>query len=392
MNQLDLIIILLVTVLAVLGYMQGFIIGFASLFGVLLGGIVGVRVAHGILQRAANDASAADWAPLAGLLVGVLITIVGAMAMQDIGAELRARVHATKEHVALDHALGAILLSLVGLLLVWFSAASAIGMPQLRSMRSQIIESSLVGTLNATLPDAGPIMGALASYDPFPKFDGGTVDAAPPDESLPDAINVRRAARSVVRIVGTACGYRVTGSGWVAAPGYVVTNAHVVAGEQDTAVQARGGGDKQPATVVWFDSRNDLAILRVAGLGLGALRTVDAAAPATPGVVVGFPENHGLITTPARIDDEKLVGGNDIYGNGPMDRRIVSFRGLVRHGNSGGPLVDAEGRVVTTVFASTVGKQVKGGYGVPNAIVRAALKRAHDVPEGRGVRTGPCIS
>lgn len=392
MNSLDVGIVILVVLLALLGYMQGFIIGFASLFGVLLGGVVGVRVAHMILERAASDSSASQWAPLLGLVVGLLITILGAMAMQDLGAAMRARVHASQEQVALDHALGAVLLAMVGLLLTWFAAASAIGMPQLREVRPHIVESRLVGGLNGVLPDAGPILGALASYDPFPKFDGGVIDAAPPDKSLPKEQKVQRAAMSVVRIVGSACGYRVTGSGWVAAPNYVVTNAHVVAGEEDTAVQVRGGGDKIEATVVWFDALNDLAILRVRDLGLAPLQAVGQPVPNTPGVVVGFPENEGLNTVAARIDRQKLVRGNDIYDKGPVERQIVGFRGIVRHGNSGGPMVNAQGQVLTTVFASTVGKQVKGGYGVPNAIMREALEKGQAVPENRAARTGPCIA
>jgi uncharacterized membrane protein required for colicin V production len=391
-NALDIAIIGLVAVLAMIGYAQGFIIGFASLFGVLLGGVVGVRVAHLLLERSASAQSASEWAPLLGLAVGLAITIIGAMAMQDLGAEMRARVQVTEDHVALDHALGAVLLALVGLVLTWFAAASAIGMPQLRDMRSEIVESRLVSGLNGVLPDAGPLLGALSAYDPFPKFDGGAIDAAPPDESLPDLKPVRVAALSVVRVVGDACGYRVTGSGWVPAPGYVMTNAHVVAGEDNSYVQTRGGNNKMHATVVWFDATNDIAILRVPNLGLPSLKYVDKPVHGTGGVIIGYPENHGLQTNAARIDAQKLVRAKDIYDHGPVEREIVAYRGVVRHGNSGGPVVGADGKVLATVFATTIDHKIRGGYGVPNKLMAEALGRAKQVPADRAARTGPCIA
>ena len=63
---------------------------------------------------------------------------------------------------------------------------------------------------------------------------------------------------------------------------------------------------------------------------------------------------------------------------------MTALRGLVRPGNSGGPVVDGDGRVVTTVFAATT-RGPRGGYGVPNAVVRRALAR----PRAVRCRTGP---
>jgi S1-C subfamily serine protease len=390
-NVLDLIILLLVLLLATLGYLQGFIVGIASLFGVVLGGLVGTRAAQYFLERAASSADASTWAPVLGLGLGLLITIVGALAAQDLGAALRGRVR-TGDHLALDHTLGAALLSIVGLILVWFAAAAAIGIPQIRGFRGELVNSRIVRELNQALPPIGPLLGALSSYDPFPAFDGGTISTAAPDPELPSVPSVRLAARSVVRIEGTACGYTVTGSGWVAAHGYVITNAHVVAGETDTKVEITGHSDPLDATVVSFDRVNDLAVLRVKNLDLRVLPQVTGPKTGTAGVVIGYPEHHGLTATPARYSDQRSVRGDDIYGRSPSARAITSFRGLVRHGNSGGPLVDGNGRVLTTVFAATVGEKVLGGYGVPNSLVDEALQAARNVPQGYGAHTGPCIS
>lgn len=390
MNTFDIVILSVVAMLAVVGYRQGFIIGVSSLIGMALGGVVGTRVARAVLEEVAADQRASELAPLMGLAVGLLIMLVGTIAMQDLGGELRGRLR-TGEHAAVDHLLGSLLLAAVGLLLAWFAAASAISAPQLRELRPQLLESQVVRTLNRALPPPGPILGVLARYDPFPQFDGGRIVTAPPDARLPKDPEVRRASRSVLRILGSACGYQVTGSGWVVAPGYVVTNAHVVAGQDDTGVQPGGNGQVHDADVVAFDSVNDLAIVRVEDLDLPALPMVDPR-PDVAAVVLGYPENRGFTAVPARFSDTRDVGAEDIYGERPGVRSVTSFRGVVRHGNSGGPLVDGNGRVLTTVFASTVGERLRGGYGVPNERVREALGRARGVPADRRVRTGPCIA
>ncbi|MEO6867662.1 MAG: MarP family serine protease [Gaiellales bacterium] len=391
MNTLDLIIGIIVLTLACVGYAQGFIVGLASLFGLVLCGLVGTRVSRVLLERAAEDHAISAWAPMIGLGVGIVITLAGAMAMQDLGAELRRRLR-TSETAAVDRLSGAVLLAMVGLLLAWFSAAATIGVPQLRPLRANIVGSQIILQLNQLLPDAQPIIGVLASYDPFPSFDGGAIEARAPDIALPKDPAVRASAEAVVRVVGTACGYQITGSGWVAAPGYVVTNAHVVGGQSDTGIQRRGDDAPIKADVVSFDSVNDVAVLRVPGLDIAPLRARSSTSGGTAAVVLGYPESLGFVASPARYSDERLVRGEDIYAGGDYQRRVDSFRGVVRHGNSGGPLVDGQGAVISTVFASTVGGKLRGGYGIPNDIVFKALKRGQSVPSDKVAVTGPCVS
>jgi S1-C subfamily serine protease len=166
----------------------------------------------------------------------------------------------------------------------------------------------------------------------------------------------------------------------------VVTNAHVVAGEEDTVVQLRGEGDRLDADAVVFDTRNDIAILRVDGLDAPALPVADEAAEGRAAAVLGFPENGPYDVRAARLGETREVLTQDAYGSGPITRGVVVFRGLVRSGNSGGPLVDGRGQVVGTVFASAVRSGPEGGYAVPNDIVRQHLGRAG----GDRVGTGPC--
>lgn len=382
MNSLDLIIIAVTLLMAIVGFSQGFIIGAASLLGVVVGGLLGTRATQYLL-----DGASSPYAPLVGLGVGVLVTLLVLLWVQDAGIALRRRLRMS-EGIAVDRVLGALLSATLGLILVWFSAAILIGLPQFRETRPIVLESHIVRTLNRMLPPAGPLLNLIASYDPFPAFDGPKITIGAPTKALLKDPQVRAASRSVVRVVGEACGWSVTGSGWVAAPGVIVTNAHVVAGESSTAIQPGGRGDTYGADVTYFDPINDIAVLRVDDWQGQPLRTATRFAAGTSGVVLGYPENGPFTANAARYSDTRTVSSEDLYGNKPIERRVTSFRGLVRHGNSGGPVVDGDGRVITTVFASALGGSVTGGYGVPNAEVRTAIAHARTRP----VSTGPCIA
>jgi S1-C subfamily serine protease len=195
---------------------------------------------------------------------------------------------------------------------------------------------------------------------------------------------VRAARTSVVKILGTACGVGVEGSGWVAEPGVVVTNAHVVAGQDDTRVLSEGREPGLEAQAIAFDPRNDLAVLRVPGLEAPALELEGDPEAGTSAAILGFPLNGPYDVRAGRLGQTREVVSQDAYGRGSVRRSIVSLRGTVRSGNSGGPMVDGAGRVVTTIFAATT-TGPRGGYGVPNAIVRDALAAASEP-----VSTGQC--
>jgi S1-C subfamily serine protease len=166
----------------------------------------------------------------------------------------------------------------------------------------------------------------------------------------------------------------------------VVTNAHVVAGQDDTTVRLGGEGPGLPARAVVFDPRDDIAILRVDGLAARPLVVAPEPRSGASGAILGFPENGPYDVRAGRLGATRTVITQDAYGQGPVRRSITTLRGNVRPGNSGGPMVDARGRVVTTVFAASRGSGTKGGYGVPNAVVQRDLGRAGDAT----VSTGPC--
>jgi S1-C subfamily serine protease len=197
------------------------------------------------------------------------------------------------------------------------------------------------------------------------------------------APGVRAAAPSVVRVSGTACGLTIAGSGWVAAPGLVVTNAHVVAGQDDTTVEAPGS-NRLDAEAVAFDVTNDIAVLRVRGLEARPLRLVEPDSGDSV-AILGYPESGPFTASPGRIGPTATVVTDDAVGRDRVARRVTSFRGRVRRGNSGGPAVNARGEVETTVFASRRGSD--GGYGVPSELVRGAVAQA-----GGPVSTGPCAA
>jgi S1-C subfamily serine protease len=284
----------------------------------------------------------------------------------------------------MDAAGGAVLLAALGLAMAWLFGAVALNAPGAKELRKDVQRSAILSWLNQSFPPSGGLINALNRIDPGIAISGPDPNVGPPDAKIARDPQVRGAADSVVKVLGTACGLGVEGSGWIAAPGVVVTNAHVVAGEEDTTVTPEGSDEHLDADPVHYDPRNDLAILRVDGLPGESLPLGGGAEAGTSGAVLGYPENGPFTITPARLGTTGTVITQDSYGDGRFERLVTTLRGEVRSGNSGGPMVDGSGRVLTTVFAATTsGKD--GGYGVPNELVRDALGDTTGE-----VDTGPC--
>lgn len=378
MTVLDWIIIAFTSLMALWGYSQGLVVGALSLAGFLGGAFLGSRVGPLILE----DGSRSPYAPLFALMGAFLIGGVLATGLEALGFRLRRRLGPALG--VLDGLGGALLIACAGLVLWWVLGAVALQTPGARSLRGEIQRSQVMQALNGTLPPSGPLLNSLARFDPFPQISGPSADVPAPDAEIARDPEVRAAGRSVVRVLGTACGLGVSGSGWVAEGGIVVTNAHVVAGQDDTTVQIEGTGPRLDAESVWYDPRNDLALLRVPAVeGVPALELNVDAEPGASAAILGFPGNGPYDVQPGRLGRTQTIRTEDAYGRGPVERRITSLRGRVRSGNSGGPMVDGRGRVVTTVFAATVGNGQRSGFGVPDSIVRDALGRASG-PVGTG--------
>ena len=380
MTALDWIIVAFILLMGVWGYLQGLIVGALSLLGFGAGAAVGSRLGPLLLHEGSRSPYAALFALMGALLIGGLL----ASGLELLGFHLRGRLDGRLG--LLDGVGGAILVGGLGLVLAWIVGAVALQVPGARDLREPIQRSVILRQLNATLPPSGPLLNAIARFDPFPRIDGPAADVRAPDAAIARDPEVRAAGGSVVKVLGTACGLGVQGSGWIAGDGIVVTNAHVIAGQDDTTVQIEGQGAAHDADAIWFDERNDLAILRSPGVsGTPALRLNAGARPGTSAAILGFPENGPYDVQPGRMGSTETVLSQDAYGRGPVRRRITALRGVVRSGNSGGPVVDGRGRVVTTIFAATVGAGRSSGFGVPDTIVGAALGRAGDT-----VDTGPC--
>src|SRR4051794_14167881 len=381
MTVVDWIIVAFTVLMGAWGYAQGLIVGALSLAGFIGGAFLGSRLGPLVLTGGAHS----PYAPLFALIGAFLIGGVLASGLEVLGFRLRRRLPPGLGVV--DGIGGALLIAAAGLLVCWIAGAVALQTPGARGLRKDIQRSAILRVLNDELPPSGPILNSLARFDPFPQIAGPAPGVAPPTSKVARDPHVARATRSSVKVLGTACGLGVEGSGWVAKPGVVVTNAHVVAGENDTTVQVPGTGTHYPAHAIWFDSTNDVAILRVEGISgqVQPLAMDVNSKPGTSAAIIGYPGNGPLDVQPARLGSTTVVRTQDAYGNGPVMRRITSLRGKVRSGNSGGPVVDSRGRVLATVFAASVGGRQRTGFGVPDSIVANALSQA-----GGAVGTGPC--
>ncbi|HKC77763.1 MAG TPA: serine protease, partial [Gaiellaceae bacterium] len=322
------------------------------------------------------------WTPVAGLVGAVL----GAMLLQFgallAGARIRGGLR-QKPLRFLDTAGGLLLGGAIGVAIVWVGASVALLTPGQDTIRQEVERSAIVKQLDAALPPR-TLLNLLARIDPFPSIVGPKPPSAPPSKGVLRDSSIRSAATRVVKVLGTACGVGVEGSGWVAGNDLVVTAAHVVAGEAATSVRVPGDVlPSRPADVVVLDVHNDVAVLYVAGLGLKPLPLADPQ-PGTSVAILGYPLDGGLRATPGRIGLTATVLTQDALGHGPVARAITAVAGKVEHGDSGGPAVDRSGRVQSAIFAARLGSD--SGYGVPPSIIRSDLAHAGTT----AVPTGSC--
>ena len=370
MNSLDLLIVLFVIFLVWRGARTGFLAGALSLLGVVLGAALGSRLVPALLEGRGD------------LVFGSIITLASIMAFAVLGDVLaRAVGNSLQEKIngaageALNRAGGAVLGAMLSLTIVWVTATFALGTPLLSPLHPSLQESTVLGMLNQAMPSR-LLAQAVSRLDPIPRFKGPDADVAEPDQEIVQDPKVLAATSRVVRVSGVACGYGIEGSGWVAAPNLVVTNAHVVAGEISTQIQPEGNGIPLPARVMAFDEKNDVAVLRVSDLGLPPLPLADPE-DGEPVAILGFPENGPFDIRAGRVGGTTRVISNDAYNRGPVERTVTSFKGFVRPGNSGGPAVNEEGAVVATVFASRADSDT-AGYGIPSSLVRDLVNVAQE--------------
>ena len=379
-NVLDLFVALFVALLVWRGARTGFLAGALALVGAVVGAALGARLAP-ILLGTEEGLLFESVITLAGI---VAFAVLGDLLARSLGRFLREKVSSPTSAV-LDRAGGAVLGAALSLTLVWVAATFALGAPSLAPLHPTMRESGVLQALNERMPSR-LLTEAVARLDPLPEIRGPEPGVSTPDAAVKEDPEVLAAAPRVVRVSGVACGYGIEGSGWVAARNLVVTNAHVVAGEVATRVQPGGRGLPLPAKVVVFDVKNDVAVLRVKGLGLPPL---PAAEPGDDEAVaiMGFPQNGPFDVRAGRVGETMRVISSDAYNRGPIERTVTSFRGYVRPGNSGGPAINGDGAVVATVFASRADSQ-DAGYGIPSSIVEQLVDVAKERRDA--ISTGEC--
>lgn len=378
MATVDWIAIGVVALAAFVGLRKGLIASALSVTGIVAGAVLGARLAPGLLPQGSRS----PYTPLVALGGAVVLAAVLEAIASMVGRMFRQGLHLTPLR-ALDSAGGLVLGAATGLAIVWVLGAAALLLPGQRELRRNAQDSRILRRLNEIVPPS-TLLHALARVDPFPRIAGPAAPVQPPDPSVLRYPGVRTASPSVVRVLGTACGLGIAGSGWVVARGLVVTAAHVVAGESDTTVEQPSSAQRLPAHAIAFDAKNDIAVLSVPSLGARPL-PMATPNPGTPVAVVGYPNDGPLTATPSRIGATATIFTQDAYGNGPVARTVTSVGGTVRHGDSGAPALDAQGQVEATVFAARVG--ASGGYAVPSDLVREIVSTA------RGpVSTGACAS
>jgi uncharacterized membrane protein required for colicin V production len=376
LNGADWIAIAIVLFAAVGGFRRGLVLTAFSLVGLAAGAYIGSRLAPHVL----SGGSSSKWTPFAGLIGAVAGAIMLQFAALMAASFIRGGIRFTPLRL-IDSAGGLLLGGALGLAIVWVGASVALLTPGRTSFRQEVERSAIVKQLDSALPPR-TLLNLLARIDPFPSIVGPRPPTLPPSKGVLRDQSIRAATTRIVKVLGTACGVGVEGSGWFAGKNLIVTAAHVVAGEHDTIVRIPGRPIPAVADVVLLDVHNDVAVLRVSD-GLQPLHFADPRPDASV-AILGYPLDGGLAATPGRIGRTATVLTQDALGYGPVARTITAVAGQVEHGDSGGPAVDTAGRVESMIFAARVGSA--SGYGVPPAIIRSDLARAGTHP----VSTGSC--
>ena len=379
MTNIDWIAAGVIAIAALIGLKRGLIGGLLGLAGIVVGAYLGAKLAPEFLSGRESP-----YTPLVALGGAAVLVFLFQSIASMAGSAIRTSLFVLPPLRWLDSLGGLVLGAVAGVAIVWVLGAVALHLPGQRELRQEVQRSRILGEINERVPPSR-LLDAIARVDPFLTIRGPLANVAPPDPALLASPGVRAARDSVFRVTGSACGLGISGSGWAAAPNLVVTNAHVVAGMKDPRVDRRDG-DYRDAVVVAFDVRDDIAVLRVAGLGATPLEPVTPVAGQAV-AILGYPESGPFAAAAGRIGQTSTVLTEDAYGRGPVNRRITTLRGDIRHGNSGGPAVDIRGHVQTTVFASRVGVESQG-YGVPTELVQAKVADARD---SGSVSTGPCV-
>jgi S1-C subfamily serine protease len=375
MNFLDWCLVLIVLAYALSGYWQGFITGAFATVGLLIGGLLGIWLAPHLL----GDASPSLWVSLAALFVVLVCASFGQAVLQYAGTRVREQI--TWQPVRALDAVGGALLSVVAVLIVTWMLGVAVSGSRIPGIGPMVRGSQVLTTVNDVMP--AQAQGLLRQFDRvvgssfFPRYlepfaPERIVEVSPAPGSVVRDPEVQQAELSVFKIRGNnRCGDGIEGSGFLYSPHRMMTNAHVVAGVTEPKV--RVGTRDVAATVVYYNSDIDVAVLDVdiEGPVVHFDRSGEAKEAS---VILGYPNDGPFNAQPARIRSEQRLRSPDIYGRGTVTREVFSVRGLVRPGNSGGPLVSRSGEVLGVIFAASVSDKQTGYALTADQVADAATR------------------
>ena len=389
MNLLDWLLLLLVAAYALSGYWQGFVTGAFATAGLLLGGLLGIWLA----PIALGQADPSIWVSLGALFIVILAASLGQALFQYAGARLREKI--TWQPARAVDAVGGAMLSAVAVLIVAWALGVAISGSRIGQVTPMVRESAVLAKVNSALPQsAGNLLQAfnnVVGTTFFPRYlepfaPERIVDVEPGPERLLHDPDVLRAEESVLKVRGSNdCGRGVEGTGFLYAADRLMTNAHVVAGVDDPEVEI--DGESVDADVVYYNADLDVAVLDVETGSLPTLPFDTSAGPEDGVAILGYPQDGPYDVQVGRIRSEQRLRSPDIYGEGTVIREVFSLRGLVRPGNSGGPIVTSAGDVAGVVFAASVTDDDTGYALTADQVADSAVEGRISTDE---VSTGDC--
>ena len=353
-NLIDVLILVAALIGLANGYRRGFWLSLAQYVGLLIGVLAGAASARYVLDYLQIGNPSAR--PLGAALVLVIGGSLGSSIGFAVGEPIRRKILRTGIHTSTDSVAGAALSGFAVLLMCWFLGISFSRGP-VAQISQQIQRSVVLRSLDSIAPRPPAFLASveqvLAGVQ-FPSVFAGLEPPLPSPLPVPASVDkpgVNHAAQEVVKVSSVGCGGIVTGSGIPLGSGYVVTNAHVVSGTSSHSIQ-KPDGNMYHAEVVYFDPERDVAVLYAPGFTAPGL-TFGSAGRGTQGAVIGYPGGAVESVVPAVVDGSVPAQGRDIYNQNLVTRQIFVLQARVRPGNSGGPLVDLEGRVLGMVFATS---------------------------------------
>ena len=391
-NWLDVAVLLVAVLAAISGWRQGAIASALAFVGVVLGAVAGILIAPHVLVHVGEGRGRL----LVGVVLIVTLVIIGEVAGMVLGRAVRSGMHSPVTR-GVDSTIGAILQAVAVLVAVWLLAVPLTSSAQpavAAAVRGSDVLAKIYDVAPVWMQDLPTDFAALLNTSGLPDVIGPftrtpITNVDPPDASVLASPVAQNLAQSVLRIRGVApsCQRALEGSGFIVAPERVMTNAHVVAGTTGITVDTVDG--PLDATVVLFDPSVDIAILKVPGLNGRVLEF--APEPAQTGddaIVLGYPGGGDYTASAARVRETLDLKGPNIYRNDTVEREVYTVRGSIRQGNSGGPLVSQDEKVLGVVFGAAVDDS-DTGFVLTRDEVAAQLAAAGGVNDP--VDTGGCI-